>query len=187
MPEVVLTKPYRVGRWSRVCRFLGKKWTSFEVRRGCLVTRGIGRAGWGVVLHSFTTGGGWTKLTPVTDVGGLSEMLKRRPVRGPSTGAVAEASIELSKLTKLKPIVHHLALLQYHDGTPRRPGRITLEVRGQMYTALLTDPDAVASLRVSAPTFEDLLATVCLLLEQEEAPWEHAKWLEEPAKKGRKK
>lgn len=187
MAEVVLTAPTRTGRWSRIRRWLPKQWTTLILRRGRLVTRGIGRAGWGVVLHGYTVGGEWVELIPGADVGRMSEMMRRRPVKGPSSGAVAEASMELAKLTKLKPLVHHLALLQYHDGQPRKPGRITIEVRGQMYSALLTDPDALASLRVSAATFEDLLGSVCLLLEQEEAPWEHAAWLQEPQKPRRKK
>lgn len=56
---------------------------------------------------------------------------------------------------------------------------------GSSWKVTVKDPDAAASFVVNAPTLDEALQMTCLLLDSEDAPWEHDQWLVKG--KGRKK
>lgn len=185
--SVAVTMTGRSARWTRVRKWLGKEWTRIRVHTEGVTFDAVARSSWGVVFYQSTRGA--QVYTPYGQhpLGGIRSMLRKRQKLGQDTGETAAASMETKAGVKYKPLLMHLALLKYHDGEKRVPGRLTIEVKGAMWTALLTDPDSCGFLRVSAPTFEELLVACALLVDGTDTPWEYAKWLEEPEKKSRKK
>jgi hypothetical protein len=83
----------------------------------------------------------------------------------------------------LHPLVAHVATTRYEDGEARLPGWFTVASAGASYRVTVKDPDSCASFAVLAPTLDEALTMAALLLESDDAPWEHDQWLS----KGRKK
>jgi len=118
---------------------------------------------------------------------------RRRRVKKKKLDASSEvgvphlAAIESVVLGKLHPIVAHCAVCQYDDGSPRKPGWITVKTLGSAWVLEAKDPDSCAKLTVVQSTLDDALALLSVLLESDEAPWERDPWMVQQAQKGKKK
>jgi len=101
------------------------------------------------------------------------ERVKVRKVKLSDKASVKHAAaMESEHFRHLMPIVEFLAMLQYEDGAPRKPGFFMLWTDGQIWRGLMKDNDAKAKLPVGASTLDKLLEGLCLLLADENAPWE---------------
>ena len=82
------------------------------------------------------------------------------------------AALETEMFSDYMPILEHLALLCYDDGTPRKPGFLMIWTDGAAWRAIMKDNDAKAKLPVMAKTVDDLFDALALLLASEDCPWE---------------
>lgn len=113
--------------------------------------------------------------------------MKRRQAPSNTSGQKHLAPLESNVMGGHHPLVQHMAVTQYDDGEPRKPGWITVKTFGSSWQIECKDPDACVSLRVVASTLDEALTLASLLLESEEAPWEPDMWLQQQASKNRKK
>lgn len=124
---------------------------------------------------------------PAQDGGRYGEWrtwMKKRVVRTDGTsGPVHLAPMESNYLTQIQPIVAHCATCRYSDGSPRRPGWITVSTAGSSWVVTAKEPDAAAQLRVTAPTLDEALEMLACLLDSEDAPWEPDRFLASEGKK----
>lgn len=112
-------------------------------------------------------------------------MKKKAPVLG-VVGVKHLAPMETEIFGNLMPLIEHMAIVQYDDGDARKAGRITLCTHGSIWQADVKDPDTLQQMRVSAPTFDELLLLLVRLLSSEEAPWEPDTWAQQQQKKSKK-
>lgn len=93
------------------------------------------------------------------------------------------APLESNVFSKLHPLVKHMALTRYEDGSLRTPGDMKIAAQGSSWKVQVVDIDGKAFFTAIGPTLDDALALASMLLESESAPWEVAKWLHAAAKK----
>lgn len=126
---------------------------------------------------------------PPQDGGHFGEgtcLMNRRSVRSlSSSGPTHLAAMETRCWTDLMALTAHCAVVRYGDGTPRKPGWITVQTAGSSWCVVAKDPDAAAQLRVTAPTLDEALSLLNALLDAEDAPWEPDGFL--AARSGKKK
>lgn len=82
------------------------------------------------------------------------------------------AALESEYMADVMPVVEHLALMQYDDGSPRQTGYLGVWTQGSAWVARLTDKDADAQLTAEGRTLDEALDLLALLLGAEDAPWE---------------
>jgi hypothetical protein len=82
------------------------------------------------------------------------------------------AALESEYLRDSLPVLEHLAVLQYEDGTPRQAGYLGIWTQGSTWTVRCTDKDADAQLTAEGRTLDEALDTLTLLLGSEAPPWE---------------
>lgn len=112
--------------------------------------------------------------------------MNRRAVRSlSSSGPTHLAAMETECWRDLMALTAHCAVVRYGDGTPRKPGWITVQTAGSSWCVVAKDPDAAAQLRVTAPTLDEALKLLSALLDAEDAPWEPDGFL--AARSGKKK
>lgn len=111
------------------------------------------------------------KKTPPTNAGGQKHL----------------AAVESNILAQCMALVKHCAIVQYDDGTPRKPGWVTIKTFGSAWQIEAKDPDSCLSLRVIENSLDEALQLLALLLESDEAPWEVDSWLQQQAMKLKKK
>lgn len=104
--------------------------------------------------------------------------MKKKKVLGASSECLHQAAMESVVLSALHPLIAHCAVTRYEDGDKRLPGWWTVTTSGVTWKVTVKDPDSAASFAVTAPTLDEALTLACLLLESEEAPWEHDQWLQ---------
>lgn len=180
---------YRGNRWigRRPCRWLPKGTVSFwvltrDVRYGmaALPYKGICR------VAAWSRSGGRH---------GFSELLLRRweyprvkKVKREDRASVKHlAAMESELFRELMPLVEHCGMLQYEDGSVRKPGYFTVRTNGAAWCVSVKDPDSCSSFQTTAKTLDEALSTAALLLGCEEAPWEHDRFLEATEKSAKKK
>lgn len=176
----------RDGRSRRMTR--PRKWqgvgldTHLLICGGCQIVLTSGRrAAMEAVGYRVWVGG------PPQDGGRYTEWkpwMKKRTVRTDGTaGPVHLAPMESNYLTQIQPIVAHCATCRYSDGSPRRPGWITVSTAGTSWVVTAKEPDAAAQLRVTGATLDEALDMLSLLLDSEDAPWEPDRFLASDGKK----
>lgn len=111
---------------------------------------------------------------------------KKGGAKSPETLSPHLADRHSVVFAKLVALIEHCACVRYDDGDPRRPGWVTIRTQGSSWSVQVKDPDSACSLQAVGVTLDDALALACLLLEQEETPWEHDPWLAQSNKKGKK-
>lgn len=111
---------------------------------------------------------------------------KKNTASSPEAGRVHLAAVESNMFTKLHPLVEHMACTRYDDGDVRVPGWITIKTQGSAWQVQVKDPDSASSFVAVANSLDDALALASLLLEAEETPWEHDKWLADKKPRGKK-
>jgi len=111
---------------------------------------------------------------------------KRQPPQN-SSGQRHLAPLETNVLSQCHALVKHCAVTQYDDGTPRKPGWITVKTLGSAWQLEAKDPDSCCSLRVIESNLDEALLLLNMLLESEEAPWELDTWLQQQAMRAKKK
>lgn len=123
----------------------------------------------------------------------VSEMLaarrskmKKKAAASPAPGGRHLAPMETEVFRELMPLIEHMAVTRYDDNDVRKVGRITFTTHGSIWQADVKDADTLQQMRVSAPTFDELLALLARLLSSEEAPWEPDTWAQQQAKKSKK-
>lgn len=109
--------------------------------------------------------------------------MKKKKVKGEASGSVHSAAIESSIFQALHSLIAHCAVTRYEDGDLRQPGWWTVTTAGPAWKVTVKDPDACASFVVTAPTADEALTMAALLLESDDAPWQHDKWLAKGQKK----
>lgn len=82
------------------------------------------------------------------------------------------AAMETELFRDLLPIIEHLALLQYEDGSPRQGGFLMLWTEGSSWRVLLKDKDAGAKLPLVGRTVDEVLGLLALHLGADDCPWE---------------
>jgi hypothetical protein len=104
--------------------------------------------------------------------------MKRRQIGGSGNAPQVKhlAPLESTLFQACLAILKHVAITQYDDGTPRRPGSLYLTTVGSAYKVVLKDPDAGAQLQVIGDNADNAFAAATLLLESEDAPWEIDPW-----------
>jgi len=184
---IILTRRKRVGRWLRPRRWLPKHWVTFGVTVNGHQVLLFGRRFWGVSAFRITRPDGDVLIWP--DASSYQEVskVKKRKQGAEPTAASHLAAVESAVFGKMHALVAHCAATRYDDGDPRKPGWITIKTAGSAWIVEAKDPDTSSKLTAIQPTLDDALALLSLLLEAEEAPWEHDQWLAAAAAKAKKK
>lgn len=136
----------------------------------------VGRSGPGYTAWAYTSPRrGRVMLWDVSSWGEMS-MKKRKP-RDVSAGTpVHLAPLECAVLAQHHSIVKHCAITRYDDGDPRQVGWVSIRTVGGVWQVEAKDPDTCQFLRVQQPSLDDALTLLALLLDSEDAPWEHDAW-----------
>ncbi len=121
------------------------------------------------------------------DRGRISTVRKVKLGEVPAGQGAHLVPLESTVFGRLQALVMHCGVLQYDDGSPRRPGWIVIKTLGSSWVVEVKDPDACARLTVVERTLDDALALACVLLESDQAPWEKDQWLAQMASKAKKK
>jgi len=111
----------------------------------------------------------------------------KRPKTAAATDAVHIAALETEVFADLLPLVEHMAVRRYEDGTPREPGWVTIKTAGAAWVVQVKDPESCCSFSAVGDTLDKALGTAALLLSCDEAPWEQDQWLQQSRAKRNKK
>ena len=101
--------------------------------------------------------------------------MKKRTVpnqSGEAGGSQHLAAIESSVFDRLPNVVKHCCITKYEDGSPRKPGWITIKTLGSAWVVQVKEPDSALSLTCTQQSLDDALALADVLLGSDEAPWE---------------
>lgn len=110
----------------------------------------------------------------------------------PELRADGEVSLKAAQpglmLGEFPLVVSTLIDLKY-DGTDERrlPGSLLVRPSAGVWLLILKDPSSALQLRAQAPTFEDALTSLELLLESEACPWETDPYAPVPRTQKKKK
>ena len=174
-------------RMTRPKRWAGRAWASWYVVTAGLKVWGATRQHVGSVLTGYEDDGEYFPLYDHMSLTEIVAMQRRKVADGQGEGTNSAASIETKPISRIGSLVSHCAVTRYSDGSPRTPGRVTIETRGAVWQVSCTDPDTCAVLRANGPTLHEALMTAALLLESEDTLWEPAPWLRGDDKKRRRK
>jgi len=180
MGVTLLTPRKRGAMWTRPRRWLSGEWKRYEARRGALVVHYVGRRWWGLIAVAVERAGKVRELFPDHNTYEALSAMKKKKVGGAKNGPVHLAPMESVVLGAYHPLIAHMATLRYEDGDPRKPGEIRLRPAGAMWVCEALDYDARCSLQAVQATLDDTLASIVLLLEQDDAPWQPVTWMKEP-------
>lgn len=182
--RVIHRKPrcaYRRRRGS-----LAKTWTVFALQVGTVQIEVVGCAGWGYSVWAWTSRKGY--CCPWEGVHSYDGMRAMKKKKKPDAVVSAKhlAPLESEIFAKHHSIVAHCAVTQYEDGDPRQVGWITVKTFGFTWQVEAKDPDTCQYLRVTQPSLDDALTLLALLLDSEDAPWEHDVWAAQQKAKKKK-
>lgn len=136
----------------------------------------VARRGWGYSLFAFHRRDGGTVLPWGAASWEEMKMKKRVPRQTGNDGPEHIAAIESALLGAHHSIVKHCCITRYDDGSPRVPGWVSIKTIGGVWQVEAKDPDTCQFLRVQQPSLDDALTLMALLLDSEDAPWEHDPW-----------
>lgn len=182
-----LTKRKTYGTRPKPCNWLSRDWKKYEVARGSLVVRLIGKKWWGLTAFELLKG---SEVLPLLDAFNTYKDLtnmKRRNVSSSTPEALHLAAMESALFAQLHPCVAHCAETLYDDKSARKPGWITMKTMGSAWVLEAKDPDSCSRLTAVQPALDDAWALLALLLDSEQAPWERDTWLAQQASKSAKK
>lgn len=180
-----------VRRWSlhrgRPRRWLGRQGYRFEIGFGrvkyvlqWVPNKGIcamRREGWGLRGAA---------ILPLVLHEEYPCMKRRQPTSGLSD-AQTLVPLESKLLGALSPLLEHMAIRKYEDGTARETGWVTIKTQGAAWVVQVKDPDGCCSFAAVGQTIDQALETAALLLAAEEAPWEPDRFLMDAASRKKKK
>lgn len=170
---------YRFGRSAGFRRrgSLGKFWKVLYLQVGPFEVELAARSGWGYSVWAWTGPRGYRRAWPGCST--YSEMERMRKKKKAEEGKASQhvAALESELFVKLHSLVAHCAVTQYDDGDRREPGWFSVRTFGSVWQVEIKDPDTCQSMRVQQPTLDDALLLAALLLDSEDAPWEHDPWL----------
>lgn len=176
-----------LSTWSRPKKWASRRWTPFLLDCGRVTVYGVSRLWFGSTLTRWEVEGVSIPLINISYYGDLYMLARRKVADGQGEGVQSAAPLDWKTIAKLHNIILHLATTKWDDGTPRKPGRMTVETRGALWQVQLSDLDACAVLRVNGPTLPEALQAANLLLESPDTLWEPAPWLQESKVKGKRK
>jgi len=185
MPTVFLSRRFRSGCVYRKTQWVGGiPWVLLVVVNGVWFRMSSQRRRGTWVTGRRTKGEYWSTFDRPDTRG----RVRVKRVKQAGSGDASQkhlAALESVLFGKLQAIVSHLAITQYDDGSPRKPGWVTIKTLGAAWVVEAKDPDSCCKLSVVQNTLDDALAALCLLLESDEAPWEPDAWLQDrkPKKK----
>lgn len=172
----------RVAKWLPAC----PADLVFLTRRRGIILRwnpsyGVRPLGW---FWDVPGAGVWDAESYYTD----EDYMKRRMTES-SEGVAPEhyADVESNVFTSMHSIVAHLAVTRYDDGTARQPGTLLIRTVGASWQVTAKEPDSAAQLVVTAPTIDDALAALSLLLESDQTPWQPDPWAKKMGGTGTKR
>jgi len=187
MRTVLLTRQVRAHRFHRKAVWLGEdRWTLLVfVGRSLFRLTATAECGYGVDARRGPDG----VWVTVSDEWDLRRSVVKRKRQGEAAAHNVKhlAALESNVLHKLLPIIEHCAVCQYEDGTPRKPGWVTIKTMGSSWVLEAKDPDSCSRLTVVQTTLDDALALLSVTLESEEAPWEPDPWLKKQQTEANKK
>lgn len=113
------------------------------------------------------------------------QVVNKRQVRSitEAGGPVAQAATKT--LGKFPHLIAHCNVTRYADNTPRKPGWVTIQVRGDEWEVVVKDPDSGAKLVARSVALDDALQLAQELLSAEDTLWEPDPYL--APKKGKKR
>lgn len=180
---------YRGNRWigRRPCRWLPKGSGTFWVLTA--------KARYGMAFRPFKGICLVSAWSHYFGVGGSTPQLLRREeypsmkqVKRSERAAVKHlAAMETEVFRDFLPLVEHCGMLQYEDGSPRKPGWFTVRTNGAAWVVSVKDPDSCSSFQTVGKTLDEAMGSAALLLGCEEAPWEHDSFLAQAEKRSSKK
>lgn len=167
----------------RVRRFYPRGWFELRVRRGPYLYRLVHRPYVGLIHDAWAYDPPYASfLCPHWVEVGETWMKQVQLSKGLEVPATL-ASTSSGLLSACPLLIAHCAALRFDDGTPRRPGWLTITTQSSSWKASVKCPNAGASFSVLAPSVDDMLGMVELLLETDAAPWERDEWLQKNSKK----
>jgi len=186
MRVVALTRQGGHGKRVRPRQWLGKSavMVTFRTSTARWHAVGVARVGYSLVpgydsLHHSLEVVEWEWVRRMRH-------LKRRKAVASESQAMNLAAVESNVFAKLMGLVAHCADIKYDDGQPRQPGWITLKTFGSTWQIEAKDPDTCQYMRVTQPTLDDAITLLALLLDSEDAPWEHDVWAAQQKDKKKK-
>jgi hypothetical protein len=176
----------RVGRFRRLTRRLGLKPCLLRVFTRSLIIEGYWDRWQGITLVRWCRHVGGDR-GPFVQAQKVGVVMKRRNVGGGGSGAPRRTVVTTTSkvFAKFPGLIEHCCVVMYEDGSPRKPGWLTIQVWGGAWCVRVKDPDAAASLTVTAALLDDALVLAEAMVDAPEAPWEHDSFLasSKPAKK----
>lgn len=112
--------------------------------------------------------------------------MKKRVAKTGPDAAKSLASTATTLLEKHRSLLEHCSCRAYDDGDAREPGWFTVKTQGAAWVVQVKDPDSCTSFTAVAETADKALDLAALLLECDEAPWEHDTWLLKAKGRGKK-
>lgn len=111
------------------------------------------------------------------------DMERRKVVKLGETSGGLGVGVQSVLLAKTPNLLLHCAMLQYSDGSGRKPGYITIRTQGDQWQVTATDVDVGAILRTEEATLDDALIALEVLMGDSAVPWVLAPWLKPEGKK----
>jgi len=185
--RVVLTRNRTAVTRYRPRRWLSRNWKVYEVTVGNATFVLVAKKYWGVSVWSRISESGTVLLCPFATCYSEVVKMKKKKQAASTTDAAHLAAMESQVFAKLHPIIAHCAETRYDDGDTRKAGWVTIKTMGSAWVIEAKDPDTCARLTVVQSSLDDALALLSVLLESEEAPWEHDQWLAQQQAKAKKK
>jgi len=98
--------------------------------------------------------------------------LKRREQQARGEAHSSSADRETKLFHMLTNVVGHVTCNCYEDGSPRKPGWVTLRTWNGLWELVAKEPDACLSLSVCDPSLDDCWVLLDTLLGDASAPWQ---------------
>lgn len=120
---------------------------------------------------STDSGVSWSPY-PCPEWGGLK--MKRKVIsQGIAKGGQKSlVSQDTKAFGKFPAVMSHIGDVVYDDGSPRKPGTVTVRTLGTSWQLIAKDPDAGAQLVALGQTVDEAMILLDRLLGAEDAPWE---------------
>jgi len=180
---------YDNGKWKRkkVCQLLPRREKWYYYRRGDHLLLLHWRPYHGIWLVAERRGDASSEPHTITPRKERPMPIKKRPGQTVDAARMPEAKVTSVLLGKLPALREWMVSTTYDDGSPREPGKLSIEIYGTAWSIQVRDPNNGLRMNVRAEELDKALLLMEQLLGVEEAPWERDNYLTEQLAKKRKK